>query len=142
MKKIHRDIFFGLIYILIGFAIGYSIWLLGSGSLYIRVSFRMALNGALFISILPAVVVFILWYRKLYLTPEGIRQNSRDNYPILILLILGSTLLLLVLSILFASIIVRDFNFIGNLSATFLYIAILSASIAGFSVISFIKCNP
>jgi MFS family permease len=140
LKKNIRDIALGIAFIMIGFLVGYGIWhiaaqgLIADEGLRVTLAIKDYVYNIFILAPLPAILFYLLWYRKTRSTPEATRQTTKpgDWYPKVMLIFL-STLILLSLMLLFHW---------TEFLRLFAYAAIMAVSVAGFSALSFLKCNP
>jgi hypothetical protein len=127
LNRFQIDIFRGILYILIGFTVGYVAWLFGAQTLFIGSSVRQTLNGIFFLSLLSPLILYFLWYWKIYKYRKPVeRTDFIRNYQLLTLLSLGINIAIL-------SVILIYYKVFFDV---FLYASIISVSLAvalGFS---------
>lgn len=131
MKKSDSDIVFGILLILLGFAIGYGIWLWGSQTLYIRASAKQSADIAFIFAFIPAVIIFYFWYKIKMKRPPIERQHGSLGQIIQIMLIALITAVGLIVA-----------AFIFGFLPAIAYAVLICVLVTFFSGISFYKFKP
>lgn len=131
MKKADSDIVFGILLILLGFAIGYGIWLWGAQMLFIRSAAKQSADIVFFLAFIPAVIIFYLWYRKnLYRSPVERQHGSLWQLPRIVAIAVITTVGLVVP------------GFFLNYMGAIVFAILLSTFVTVFSGIAFYKFRP
>ncbi len=131
MNKHLSDKLFGILLILLGFAIGYGIWMWGSQQLFMREAMKNRADLVYLFAFVPAVIIFFLWYRKQMSRVPIERQFSSQGQVFQIILIALITTVALV-----------GLSFLLGFQAALLYSVLISVLITIFSGISFYRFRP
>jgi ABC-type amino acid transport system permease subunit len=131
MKKADSDIVFGILLILLGFAIGYGIWLWGQQGVYMGGEARQSADIIFIFAFVPAVIIFFLWYKKNLKRPPVERQHGSLGQILQIVLIAIITLAGLIIPAFF-------FNYFSAVG----FAVIIGILVTIFAGIAFYKFKP